>query len=430
MSGSLLSHIAGNFISQYENVANSSICYLLNKYPSAREALKKRLSLSKIPDFYKTEQSTRSNGRPDIVGTNENGDISVIIEGKFWANLTDNQPVNYLKELTNSGKLMFLAPQKRIKSLQCEIEKRIQNHDDRIDICSWNEFLNLVDIANSKGHDADLESDLNQLKELCEIMDIEGMPPLSITDLDPMNGRIIYQFADLIEECNSFIRQKWDKADFKGTKLGGFKEGYGFYFKVSNNQYWLGVSWYNWYTKNCHTPIWLYIYANKTNSVDKIFSRLNQHDSSKVIHSNDRVMCAIDLQPGMDKDAMIDCIYNKTKNIISISEPTENKFPEHLKKFIENEKWTFAKTMQDWPHEYIIRDRVDEKLFEEIVSHIRTNGYIGSFYKMAITYFNEDGFVYWTMGAPLNETTIINRCAQENTYQARLKRGKLPPANH
>ena len=29
-----------------------------------------------------------------------NGQKIVIIEGKFWANLTENQPVNYLKELS------------------------------------------------------------------------------------------------------------------------------------------------------------------------------------------------------------------------------------------------------------------------------------------------------------------------------------------
>ena len=34
--------------------------------------------------------------------------------------------------------------------------------------------------------------------------------------------------------------------------------------------------------------------------------------------------------------------------------------------------------------------------------------------------------VYWTMGAPLDETTIINRCRKEDTYEERLKRGTLP----
>ncbi len=101
-------------------------------------------------------------------------------------------------------------------------------------------------------------------------------------------------------------------------------------------------------------------------------------------------------------------------------------FPEQIKEFIKDCQWTFAKTMPKWPHEYIVRDRVDEKLFVELVQHIRQHGYDGNFYKRKITYFDEDGLVYWTMGEPLDQTIIINRCKQENTYEARLKMGTLP----
>ena len=73
-----------------------------------------------------------------------------------------------------------------------------------------------------------------------------------------------------------------------------------------------------------------------------------------------------------------------------------------------------------------VRDRVDEKLFVKTIQHIRRFGYEGRFYKMKITYFDEDGLVYWTMGAPIEETTIINRCTKEITYEYRLKMGTLP----
>jgi len=39
------------------------------------------------------------------------------------------------------------------------------------------------------------------------------------------------------------------------------------------------------------------------------------------------------------------------------------KFPEDLKKFIDSENWVFAKTYAStWPHHYIVRKNVDEKL--------------------------------------------------------------------
>lgn len=82
--------------------------------------------------------------------------------------------------------------------------------------------------------------------------------------------------------------------------------------------------------------------------------------------------------------------------------------------------------MPQWPHEYIVREQVDDKLFEQMIRHIRENGSEGAFYQETFIYFEEDGMLYWTMGAPIDETTIINRCRKENSYERRLRNGTLP----
>jgi len=106
---------------------------------------------------------------------------------------------------------------------------------------------------------------------------------------------------------------------------------------------------------------------------------------------------------------------------------TSKKLPSNLRLFVDNQTWVFAKTYaKKWPHEYIVRDNVDETLFVKLVEHIRANGYVGKFYKMDITYFDEDGMVYWTMGDPIETTTIINRCTKEQSYEYRLKHSDLP----
>ena len=83
-------------------------------------------------------------------------------------------------------------------------------------------------------------------------------------------------------------------------------------------------------------------------------------------------------------------------------------------------------SMPQWPHEHIVRDQVDEEAFERLVVQLRTHGSEGKFYETAVTYYEEAGLVYWTMGAPLQETTIVNRCRSEDTYEHRLARGTLP----
>jgi len=106
--------------------------------------------------------------------------------------------------------------------------------------------------------------------------------------------------------------------------------------------------------------------------------------------------------------------------------PANKELPEELANFINTEEWTYAKTMPEWPHEYIVREKVDGTLFAKLAVFIRENGYEGRFYNKAITYYDCDGRVYWTMGAPMEETTIINRCLKEDSYESRLTSGNLP----
>ena len=111
---------------------------------------------------------------------------------------------------------------------------------------------------------------------------------------------------------------------------------------------------------------------------------------------------------------------------VSTAAPQAEMFPAELLTFVNDQTWTFAKKMPEWPHEYLVRDRVDKKLFVSLVEHIRVYGREGRFYQRAITYYEEADLVYWTMGAPLAETIIINRCRNEDTYEERLRRGTLP----
>jgi hypothetical protein len=85
--------------------------------------------------------------------------------------------------------------------------------------------------------------------------------------------------------------------------------------------------------------------------------------------------------------------------------------------------------MPESPHEYIFRERVDKDLFVWLVRHIRQHGSEGHFYQHVLTYFAEDGLLYWTMGEPIEETTIINRCKEEESYENRLRNGTLPHDN-
>ncbi len=85
--------------------------------------------------------------------------------------------------------------------------------------------------------------------------------------------------------------------------------------------------------------------------------------------------------------------------------------------YIIGARWKFAKTMPQWPHEYTIRgwalDREHE--FVAFVGLIRRGGEVRPWPRDAQhprythTYLVIDGWQYWTMGAPIERTTVINR---------------------
>jgi len=312
MQKSLLTHIASNFISEYENVANSSVAYLLNEYSSARKALKNILEFSEVPQYYQTELATKNNGRPDITGLNINGEKDIIIEGKFWANLTENQPTNYLKEISKNGKLLFLAPKQRLTSLKAEIDKKLSNNSDKVIVCSWLYFLEAIELENNKNHNHHLNSDLIQLKELCQKMDSEGMPPLSESDLDPMNGKRFYHFANIIDECNPILRE-WQHANFIRLKTTSSKYGHGFYFYGYDFGCYLVLDSEKWFTHDSHTPIWLYVMDNNFKESERINHYLKEYD---FINSFDSYY-GINLFAGHDKNQTINDIIQKTKTVLT-----------------------------------------------------------------------------------------------------------------
>lgn len=79
-------------------------------------------------------------------------------------------------------------------------------------------------------------------------------------------------------------------------------------------------------------------------------------------------------------------------------------------RFINECVWTFAKRYADkCPHEYIVKANVDAVKFEMFVMFIRMYGFVANYFKSQQTYFIHGDYYYWTMGAPLHKTIIINR---------------------
>jgi len=75
-------------------------------------------------------------------------------------------------------------------------------------------------------------------------------------------------------------------------------------------------------------------------------------------------------------------------------------------------EWTFAKTMPQNPHEYTLRKKWSGNMpFETVAQFIRDHGYVMRFGRSDYRCLDINGLRYWTMGAPLPQTTLINRAS-------------------
>lgn len=88
---------------------------------------------------------------------------------------------------------------------------------------------------------------------------------------------------------------------------------------------------------------------------------------------------------------------------------------DELRRFFAAYPWTFAKTAVRNPHWYIVRgkNRVPDSLFEAVVQTIRDRGMPFWHWRKQYTILVLDGFRYWTWGAPVGETTILNRAKHD-----------------
>lgn len=72
--------------------------------------------------------------------------------------------------------------------------------------------------------------------------------------------------------------------------------------------------------------------------------------------------------------------------------------------------WRFASSMPDAPHSYVVKGKtLGDEDFDRAVQVIRTYGEPGKFWSRTNIYLTVGDTKWWTMGAPLADTIIINK---------------------
>ena len=132
----LFSQILPIFTGQTERAATEALRHILQQSAAAQESMQGML-LNAGADVgsltrFKTEVAGDEGERVDLVCSDGDGVERVLIEAKFWAGLTDNQPNTYLARLpedTHSA-LLFVAPAQRLETLWPELCRRAEQQHE------------------------------------------------------------------------------------------------------------------------------------------------------------------------------------------------------------------------------------------------------------------------------------------------------------
>lgn len=322
MSG-LLGHLATRLARHPENVATEALAYLLG-VPAVAEAFEAFLRpAADLPAGlrYDTQLSGADGTRPDLVGTDEaSGTTPLLVEAKFWAGLTRNQPGAYLKRLPEDqpSMLLFIVPSKRVETFWpkicaaaeatgrhhgADLRHAAAGHERTIALTSWRTLLD--HLAGATGS-PDAQADIAQLQGLCDLMDNDRFTPLTVDDLDGIIAQRLGKLTDLVK--NASVRAVEDELAAgvsEDTSLGHMTSGDGWWgrsLRLAGVPCWLRISVSGW-AKDGATPIWLQIGERKDRAA--VPSRYALLTGLGAVRKNDFVDVPVNLPVNVGLDDVV-----------------------------------------------------------------------------------------------------------------------------
>ena len=244
----LLAHLYPHIKGSQEDIATLSLQYLLMQSKELNRAFTKRLADIMRIELEDTLQygcqvvgKGEEKERPDMAGIDSQGNEVILCEMKFYASLTENQPLTYLDRLkNNNGRgLMFICPASRRTSLWAKLQelcsgRKIQQVDNNciivenivLGITTWSEIIDLLEQIASASAIA-YSSDVTQLKGYCNLIDSEAFIPFSSEDLSAEMANKCERYYQVIDEVIDLLCADKTLVTSKDRlKATGYRKGY------------------------------------------------------------------------------------------------------------------------------------------------------------------------------------------------------------
>ena len=344
MEQGLLAHLSYKLTQQHEVIATEGLVYILQKSEICRRAVRQlaRNVGCDFPEglFYYSEVSGDNLERPDIVGSTGQNEEVIIIEGKFYAGLTDNQPNAYLDRLigTSGALLMFVVPELRVEGLWREVISRAKeinhlgvpdelpdgskyvtiNENRTLMMICWSNLLNtLLQPAHSKSDV--VSADISQLISLCNRIEGEAFQPFSPEELTSNHmARRNRDLCDLVDAITERLIERGELS-VKGMKATPQRNGYRRYVRFGGDTSKVGGSisldYDAWATKET-SPLWLEPWK-ECSYLRAVFEQVALSDGVVVAERGNTFMLPLSVKPKLEFAKIVEHAAERVSKVIA-----------------------------------------------------------------------------------------------------------------
>lgn len=340
----LLGHLTLRFATHPENLATEALAYILRRSRAARQRLagivRSMGAEIAVDDIltYDTQFNTGQYGIPDLVAYREDRSVALIVEVKFGAPFTKNQPWQYLKSLPLSASaFLFLVPNVRVRGVwaRCQgydndlalgfqqveaahpLARRAFAGRHSVGVISWQDLMSELDESLRADQDPQPLADLQQLWGLVRNMEEQVLVPFTEDDLKPEHGRTYFQFVRLVDKLADQLAAKFGQAGTKG-RLGSYgrtfqRYGIDWYFVVSPRLWARSAEW------PVATPLWLALSEPGSKSSEKIRRALagleNLDPPGLYDYSPREVVIPLLIPPEKDEEGVLDHLVKQIDDV-------------------------------------------------------------------------------------------------------------------
>lgn len=343
----IFSHIVQKRLSHSnEDIATDALAFILHTSEYARIGFMRLLrSLEpQLPDLLFRTQQSEGNIRPDMWGFHGSNPC-VFVENKFWAGLTDNQPVSYLRQLAKFIQptiLLVVVPTAREQSIWRELIARLNSEGivatnldspsgivfsaatdlgPTIALTSWNKLLSSLELEASE--DRRTMGDLLQLRSLCEATDSDAFTPVSAEEITNQETPAFILKMNTIVEDSVQAAISDGVLDISGLRPQASWDRIGRYIRFpigSDVGCWIGLSFELW-KQHGRTPIWLSFASGDWGRSEEVSSILEPWVRNEGLVSNlsrDHYFVGLSIVTSEEKEMVVRSIVSDLRKISSV----------------------------------------------------------------------------------------------------------------